>query len=508
MDAGGFMFEKRLLILGLLTIALSGCWGSSKTYNQQNHNENHGNEDPTAKIEPQQDDHKPNSDPMHHPMDHENETAPSQPAQDDLNAAINFSLQIANPLHKQLTQQEHSQLLEACNFAFQNGWNSNTAIQEFVQVWLYLLENPLAKAAKPAGQTETFQLQTITQMNNSTHTKDHTHSSVTIIRNEDNHFFLPKYPKRLGSGCFKHADAVLSLQENQSSLQPSTIAMLTPQNFPEAIKQFQHEIGINQDINQKLNDFYKKNHLKKIDQPYLSTGKFIDFDYTLSGVRTGALFQPVLGKDLAWFSKSYDNPHQFLPWMLDVAHALAVLHAIGMVHADLKLENIMISKDEHNAYLSDFGFTHNLPDDQRHGPDTIGFNCPLRNNEPEHLFVYLTSPYQAEAFYPDVVSFGLLLLRASKKLRHSPTAEQCNWEHFDSLKGCAVGKLDVLSSELEPIAQKACGNELICYERIVAQALQPDPKKRISIDSAFLQLRKIITNPHTFEQTAHRLQEL
>jgi serine/threonine protein kinase len=238
-----------------------------------------------------------------------------------------------------------------------------------------------------------------------------------------------------------------------------------------------------------------------------STGVFIDFNLSYKGQYTGAIFASLLGKDLSWHDSQlkYDFPHQYLPWMRDLAYSLAVLHAIGMVHVDLSPQNIMISQDESRAYLSDFGTTFDVPPEYLKPPSHIG--PQTQKTDFLDSYEYLTAPYEPAIFDQDGGFFGFLLLRASKKLRNTPIAQKCKWEIFHESKQCLKDQLSELSTELKSITHAVCKNKPICYERIVAQALEPDLSKRLALKDIYVYLREILNSQDNFDATVRRLQE-
>ncbi|MCB1108529.1 MAG: protein kinase [Chlamydiia bacterium] len=68
------------------------------------------------------------------------------------------------------------------------------------------------------------------------------------------------------------------------------------------------------------------------------------------------------GEDLSK-KNTYDSPlHYFSRELASAAKGLAILHEAGIVHGDIKLDNILSSKGEEPAKLADFGFSRINPE--------------------------------------------------------------------------------------------------------------------------------------------------
>jgi len=109
----------------------------------------------------------------------------------------------------------------------------------------------------------------------------------------------------------------------------------------------------------------------------------------------GGSLQDSLKKDGAW------NPVKVSKMLNQIAEALTVAHRQGVIHRDLKLENILLDESG-NAYLSDFGIAK----------DTVGKDRITQNNAILGSPAYL-SPEQikGEDVTPqsDIYSLGIML---------------------------------------------------------------------------------------------------
>ena len=92
------------------------------------------------------------------------------------------------------------------------------------------------------------------------------------------------------------------------------------------------------------------------------------------------------------------EPDEILPWVLQLAGALAYLHSCGIIYRDLKPANIIIS-EEGKVSLIDFGAACRLENpDLMQGMGTPGFAPPE-----QYSLVWGTGPWT------DIYSFGVLL---------------------------------------------------------------------------------------------------
>lgn len=71
------------------------------------------------------------------------------------------------------------------------------------------------------------------------------------------------------------------------------------------------------------------------------------FGQGIHGRQRYLVMELVAGENLrAWLTRDL-SPHQVVGWLADLCEAIQVLHDAGMIHRDIKTENIMISPDGH-----------------------------------------------------------------------------------------------------------------------------------------------------------------
>lgn len=87
--------------------------------------------------------------------------------------------------------------------------------------------------------------------------------------------------------------------------------------------------------------------------------------YFVMDLVTGADGEP---RTLADFAPGEVDEQQVFVWFEELCRALAYVHAQGVVHRDVKLNNILVSRDGH-AVLSDFGVSHIIDTDLRSDVD-------------------------------------------------------------------------------------------------------------------------------------------
>jgi hypothetical protein len=354
----------------------------------------------------------------------------------------------------------------------------------------------------------TFKLHTVTKRIND---DQYESSCLGLIFDPKVGVILPKYSQRIASGSHKNVDSVITLQKNTTDgfhpfLQVSTLAMITPMDHPDAIEHFNKDRFIQEGLNERLKNFYIAHKIQKRDQANFSLGFFIDFDFNSCGQKAGAIFQPLLGKDLSWHDTfiRYDDSELYLRWMRDLAYSLSVLHTIGMVHNDIVPQNVIISQDEYSAYVGDFGTAFFLPLHYLKPSPSIILPQVDKTDffDPNQFF---TKPFDAGIFDHDKTFFGFLLLKASKKLRNTPTAQKCKWENFTESKDCLKNNLSELSTEIKTIAQEVCATNPKCLENIIAETLDPKALRRLSLKDIYVYLSDLThpdVNSHPNEPTS------
>jgi serine/threonine protein kinase len=148
-------------------------------------------------------------------------------------------------------------------------------------------------------------------------------------------------------------------------------------------------------------------------------------------------------------------PREALPLLIQLADGLAAAHAAGIVHRDLKAENIMMveAKSGFRAVIMDFGLAgFDLPDDAglEHGS---GFSGTVAYAAPERIAGGRATPAS------DVYSFGLIAHEMLTGQRPIPGGSQ------SKLAGC--------------------GTLPASWERLLRRAIDVDPKARFANGGAF-----------------------
>jgi len=87
-------------------------------------------------------------------------------------------------------------------------------------------------------------------------------------------------------------------------------------------------------------------------------------------VRSGCVFEFVDGWTLADVCRRWARPLWrlmdviMLRWLIQIGRALEFIHQAGVVHKDLKLHNIMVTKNGDTVKLIDFGMARVTPENQ------------------------------------------------------------------------------------------------------------------------------------------------
>lgn len=93
---------------------------------------------------------------------------------------------------------------------------------------------------------------------------------------------------------------------------------------------------------------------------------------------------------------------QIRSWLLQILWAFSYMHGVGVVHRDLKCENILLTK-RYNLRIADFGFARFVDRGRNPGADTV---CgTMTYSAPELL--YGKRPYNPVA--ADVWAIGVVL---------------------------------------------------------------------------------------------------
>ena len=179
-------------------------------------------------------------------------------------------------------------------------------------------------------------------------------------------------------------------------------------------------------------------------------------------------------------------------WLLQIIDGLSHMHSRGVIHGDLKEDNILITKD-FNVKLSDFSSSFFAYEPYEEG--SCSLSCFYSSPE------YLSGAYdETTVFKIDVWSFGILLWKFLAKeeyqtpfvLEDHPLGIYGSLERFIFVISCIYKspseiKLDAQYdpkkiSELDPDGT---------FRLLISQCLEPDPKKRISLAQIQMMLLQI-----------------
>ncbi|XP_057372227.2 ribosomal protein S6 kinase alpha-6-like [Daphnia carinata] len=165
---------------------------------------------------------------------------------------------------------------------------------------------------------------------------------------------------------------------------------------PDAVKVFESEIAT----------LSKIKHLFVIK--YLEVVKMDDKQYILMELCEGSLKEYVHGKLDRIPKDSLDNKII----ISQVALGLAYLHSEGIIHKDLKLENILLQRQPHDSNLvlvkiADFGFAKKL------NPESLSFSATIHLGTPNYMAPELlaSSGRYSANFFSDVYALGITIAR-------------------------------------------------------------------------------------------------
>ena len=166
-----------------------------------------------------------------------------------------------------------------------------------------------------------------------------------------------------------------------------------------------------------------------------------------------------------------------------LTRALAYLHALGLLHRDIKPTNILFDRDSH-LYLTDFGIASWLGEKPVHNGHVMG--------TPHYMAPELFNGYADER--SEVYSVGILL--------------------YQLLTGCLPfdGPSDWKSclqhQETQPLAPSLLNPALPrSVERVILGALEKDPRRRYqTVEELLRAFQKALDAPPFFEQLSSRWQ--
>ncbi len=141
------------------------------------------------------------------------------------------------------------------------------------------------------------------------------------------------------------------------------------------------------------------------------------------------------GQTLRALAEPRPSVEQIVGWLRQAARALAAAHAAGVVHRDVKPENIMVRDDGYVKVL-DFGLARRLP--------TLGAGAaPTPDTDPGALLgtVAYMSPEQTRGATAesasDIFSLGIVLISCSRAyIRSRPRLPSRCWTRSPPARRC------------------------------------------------------------------------
>jgi len=105
-------------------------------------------------------------------------------------------------------------------------------------------------------------------------------------------------------------------------------------------------------------------------------------------------------KDSARLKHTTEDFELVKSWFVQIAKTVAKIHELGYVHGDLKLENVLISKDKKTARLCDFGLSRRIDSSEETPAGTDEYISPE---------VIMSESKSARRFKTDVWALGVML---------------------------------------------------------------------------------------------------
>ncbi|XP_050527921.1 serine/threonine-protein kinase H1 homolog [Daktulosphaira vitifoliae] len=185
------------------------------------------------------------------------------------------------------------------------------------------------------------------------------------------------------------------------------------------------------------NNLYKQSKLHSIFQS--GPKIFINMEYAENGDLHSYLKKKILSED------------QIRSWFRQILWAFKYMHSVGIVHRDIKCENILLTA-KYNVRIADFGFTRFVGRGRHPGADTI---CgTLSYSSPE--LVSALRPYNPIA--ADIWALGVVLFVMSNnttpfkdKNKDEMYKKQMSKQYkFQEIKSRSDNLKDLVASFLEP----------------------------------------------------------
>jgi serine/threonine protein kinase len=228
-----------------------------------------------------------------------------------------------------------------------------------------------------------------------------------------------------------------------------------------------------------------KEHPESLHADALATAHFIDLGDARSFIAQkhydGSL------KDSTWTT---DQTESGKVWVLEtlasLSQGLAQLHKIGLVHGDIKEENVLMDKKTGKVVLTDFGLTYDPKKEGIKGATAqyLSPGCLFCSYAKVPAFKSTLEDFQKT----DIFAFGLMALHTVPSFRSDSLYYRCEAEIKDfAKKGCdqtlnqdITKSASILYSQVRKIAREACKGKSAtsCKEKIIADCLNPDPALR------------------------------
>ena len=163
------------------------------------------------------------------------------------------------------------------------------------------------------------------------------------------------------------------------------------------------------------------------------------FDIFRSNKRIYIFMEFAGGGDLSQYLK--DNGHMNEPtackWFSQIVDALNYLHNhLFMAHRDLKIDNILLSDDQNDAKLTDFGFAKEAWDQKNNKVVLSSTTCGTEPYySPELVKRVNYDPFKADVWAMGVVLFAMINNKFPFKFNDGPKQmlkQQLNPQHIES----------------------------------------------------------------------------